>query len=245
MQSNENLRNEPSAPARKAYIANFIMLFALVVCIILVILAWYMNNENGYMHGLSFISNDTINVTYSTYVGTVTSTGAVEFDESKDISADSTQTSAVTIFPGQKQYYKTVVKNGELQSFTGTLYLESLYVNKNFASYVTTDGSTVSYVQFTSYLGTQSSTTQTYDLSSSSTIFDSTYYNVSSQSLYSGITLPAGTGTTGDVTPSMVTIVWCVQLDGDKVTNFDAEGNSVMDTPLMKFNGIRFRQEAG
>lgn len=248
MQRKDNLREvQEDAPNRKNIIANFIMLFVILVTIILVIYAWFLTNHIGGVRGMSFISTDTINVTFATYVGSADSNGNVVFDEENDLNKPSTEDNSVSLFPGEKQYYKTIIYNNDEKSYNGTMCLENMKVNKNFSTnFVRNDDGTTStqvFVHFSSQIENRDDTKQTFDLTRDSGIVDETFCNVAAQNIQSELTLKPATLENGEKVPSTVTIIWYVELDGDKVTNFDPEGNSVMDTELMKFSSIRFRQD--
>lgn len=228
---------------KKALIGNGIILFVLVIGIILAVFAWFsVMRTDVELEGVHLIASDNLNITFNTYAGRVLANGKIGYDEDPLLNLnneDYDETAhPITIFPGERKYFKTVINNAELQSFNGYLALTNTYVN----SQLLTTANRVCISFAANLEGSESQ--QDYDLVADASRVDNTFSTIGIQPLYKNISLPAGTNTTvnaqtgeqetGNVIPGTVTVYWYVVLNGDAVEN------DMMNQQMIKFNNIRF-----
>ena len=233
MQEKEQKQFDKDAQ-KKSLIGNGIILFVLVIGIILAVFCWFNQlRSNANLGTVNLTANDNLNITFNTYAGRVLANGNIGYDadpllnlNNEDYDEDE---HPITIFPGERKYFKTEISNYELQSFSGYLALTNTYVNSQLLT--TADRVCISFAA--NLEGSESQ--QNYDLAADATRVDATFSAVNTQPLYKGISLPAGTQEGNDnVHPGTVTIYWYVVLSGDAVEN------DMMNEQMLKFNSIRF-----
>ena len=234
----ENVKAFDKAKAdkqRKAYIGSLIMIFVLIVCIILAILAWFTTHKReANTSGALLYAADDYDIRYNTYAGTMLSNGTIVYDETvdwnHDFEGEGQPIPEIFTYPGERRYFKTVISNYETTSLHGTVYFENMFVNTNFV----TKSEGGESVNFVSQIEGDTSK-QAFDLLNNSTVIIGSIYSiVPLQPFCENITLPRATSDGGNVRPSgTVNVYWYVALNGAKIENTIGE-------EFLKFKSIRF-----
>lgn len=230
MRKNEQKTADSKSEPKKAYIWNLIMLFVLAICIILVVFAWFsLTKKDVSLDSVSLFAADNLDITFNTYPGTVTPSGAIVYEPNplKNLNNDdfNETENAFSMFPGEKKYFKTEISNNENSNFTGTFYLQNVLFNSKLVT--TSDGA---YISFSS-TAEDNSSQQSFDLVSDSQTYiengevSSVFRIISLQPIYSNLSLPAG---------ATVTVYWYVTLNGSMVDN------SMMEAQMMKLRNVKF-----
>lgn len=239
MQENEQKQFDKDAQ-KKALIGNGIILFVVAVGIILAVFAWFsVLEDKATARGISVIANDNLDIRFNTYAGTMQSNGTIVYDETplKNLNNpaydEDDASNLMSLFPGERRYFKTVISNYETSAYTGSFTLQSILVNKKL---VTTRDKVC--VIFGSNLegGTYQ---QSFDLATAQNYYENgvesdVFSIVGTQTVYENLALEAGQQSGGNVSPRSVTVYWYVLLNGDAVDN------SAMGEQMLKFQKIKF-----